>query len=584
MFKTLIYILFILFVSYLVLFNNDAKFIIAGISIFLIGMLFMEDGFKLFSGGLLEKILQKATSNVLKAIATGFITTSIMQSSSLLTIIIISFLSAELISLSSAIAVIFGANIGTTTTAWIVSSFGVKIQISNFAMPILILGVIFKFNKKQIYNGFGNILIGLGFVFLGISYMKEGFETMKAAYELSEFAMHGFLGILVYVFIGALATIILQSSSAAMTLIIIALATGQIEYINSLSLAIGANIGTTVTAIIASLSSNANGKRLALAHFIFNTTTALVAIIFLYQLIDLVDILSNMIGISSNDYAMKLALFHSIFNILGVLLVAPFTSKLVIYLKSTFYEPDDDISRAKYLDNVVVEVPEVAIKALKKEIIHLYDNATEVLSHGLSLHRHTFIGKGENISKTIEKSVTKIDINVDDRYEKKIKILYGDIINYSTLSQQDMSIEDKHKVYSLKIACRDIVETIKDVKELQKNINRYIKSKNNHIKSEYNFLREYIAKTLDGIEELRKHDDDIEVLVKIKVLQENLNKLDIISNGRIDKLIRSKFIETKMATSIINDSSYAYDISKKLIRVATLLWIQDKDIQDLGEG
>ena len=187
-------------------------------------------------------------------------------------------------------------------------------------------------------------------------------------------------------------------------------------------------------------------------------------------------------------------------------------------------------------------------------------------------------------SFTVKSSLTRIDTNIDEFYEKKIKVLYGDIINYATISQENMSVEDKHKIYSLKIACRDIVETIKDVKELQKNINKFINSNNKYIQAEYNYLREGIAKTLNEIHTLRNSVDDLEVLVKIKLLEESLNELDMIGNGRIDKLIRTNQIETKMATSIINDSAFAYDISKKLIQVATILWIEDKQIQELGDG
>ncbi|MEA2100912.1 MAG: Na/Pi symporter [Campylobacterota bacterium] len=582
--KRSIYPLFLLFIAYILFSSDDAKVIIAGVAVFLIGMVFMEDGFKLFSGGMLENILKKSTSNVPRAIGTGFLATSLVQSSSLISIIIISFLSAELITLSGAIGVVFGSNIGTTTTAWIVSAFGVKIKIAQFAMPMLIFGVIFRFNKHKTYQGLGNILVGLGFVFLGISFMKDGFDALKNGLDLAQFAMDGYLGVLVYVLIGAFATVVIQSSSATMALIITALATNQILYFNALELAIGANIGTTVTAVIGSLASNKNGKRLAVAHFIFNMVTGFIAIVFLYQLADIVTSLSSTIGIADDDYAMQLALFHTIFNIIGVLVVAPFTSKLVKFLEGLFVDKREDITRAKYLDKAVIEVPEVATLALKKEIIHLYDNATEVLSHALSLHRHTYIGMGDEMSKVVQSCVTKIDINIDQFYERKIKTLYGEIINYATLSQESMSVEDQHKIYSLKIACRDIVEAIKDVKILQKNVNKFLKSKNKYIKMEYNFLREEIAKTLDGIHTMRSNDsDDFDILAKIKLLKENLNSLDMIENGRIDTLIRNNQIETKMATSLINDSVFAYEISKKLIDVATILWIEDREIQELGE-
>jgi len=418
LFRKSFYPLFLLLIAYLLFTNNDTKTIVAGIAIFLIGMVFMEDGFKLFSGGILEKVLEKSTKTVPKAISTGFIATAIVQSSSLLTIIVISFLSAELISLSGAIGVIFGSNIGTTTTAWIVSSFGVKIKIAHYAMPMLIFGVIFRFNTNKSYQGFGNVLVGLGFVFLGIGYMKEGFESLKAGLDLAQFAIDGYLGVLVYIVIGAIATVVIQSSSATMALIITALATGQIEYTNALALAIGANIGTTVTAIIGSLSSNANGKRLAVAHFIFNIVTGFIAIVFLYQLADIVDILSVYIGINDTDYAMKLALFHTIFNVIGVLVVSPFTAKLVVFLKGLFQEELQDIQRAKYLDKIVSSVPEAAIKSLQKEVSHLYDDMTDALIQAISLNKKDIYEKdNKDLLQIVEKSNQTIDINTQDFYD-----------------------------------------------------------------------------------------------------------------------------------------------------------------------
>jgi len=164
----------------------------------------------------------------------------------------------------------------------------------------------------------------LGFIFLGIAYMKDGFETLKEGLDLAEYAMEGYAGVAVYIVLGAIATVVIQSSSATMAIIITALATGQIDYINALSLAIGANIGTTVTAALGSLASNWNGKRLAVAHFIFNLITALFAVVFIYQLKDLVDWLAPYLAIPAGDDMMRLALFHTIFNVVGVLLVVPF--------------------------------------------------------------------------------------------------------------------------------------------------------------------------------------------------------------------------------------------------------------------
>ncbi|MEA3314632.1 MAG: Na/Pi symporter [Campylobacterota bacterium] len=582
MYRKVFYPLFLLAIGYLLLINNDAKTIIAGIAIFLIGMVFMEDGFKLFSGGLLEKVLAKSTSNVPKAIGTGFVATAIVQSSSLISIIVISFLSAELISLAGAVGVVFGSNIGTTTTAWIVSAFGVKIKIAHYAMPMLIFGVVFRFSNKTSLQGLGNILVGLGFVFLGIGYMKEGFETLKEGLDLAAYAIDGYLGVLVYILLGAIATIVIQSSSATVALIITALATGQIDYINGLELAIGANIGTTVTAVIGAMTSNSNGKRLAVAHFIFNMITGAIAIIFLYPLASLVDTMSASMGIGAEDYAMKLALFHTIFNLIGVLAVSPFTHKLVKFLKTLFIENEEKIDRAKYLDDVVINVPQTAIVSLQKEIEHLYDNASQILSHSLSLHRDDYYGQ-KDILDIVKKSDRVIDIDIDEKYQTSIKELYGDIIKYSSLAQEHMDENDMRRVYNYKVASKDIVESIKDAQELQKNIKIYLSSDNSFIQKEYNFLRERIAFILNRINNIRHQENDIDSLTKIELLKVDIKDIDMVENGVIDKLIRDNSITTKMATSLINDSTFAYNISKKLIEIASVLWIKDKEILELTE-
>jgi len=582
MYKKYLYPLFLLFIAFLILSNENAKEIIAGITIFLIGMVFMEDGFKLFSGGVLEKVLKVSTSNLPKSILSGFLATSVVQSSSLLTIIVISFLSAELITLSGAVGVIFGSNIGTTTTAWIVSSFGVKIDIAKYALPMISFGVILSFNKEKSYKGFGNILLGLGFVFLGIAYMKSGFDSLKDAVDLASLSMEGYLGVLVYVAVGALATVIIQSSSATMALIITALAVGHVEYYNALALAIGSNIGTTVTAIIGSIKSNNNAKRLAIAHLIFNVVTAVVAIVFLHQLADLVTFISSHVGIGKEDYILQLALFHTIFNVLGVLLVAPFTKYLVRYLKSIFQEKSTQ-EKAKYLDQAVINSPEAALSAVRKEVEHLYDNGIEVISHALSLHRHKYIGS-DDITCVIEESVDKIETNINEYYKRNIKGLYSEILYFSTLAQEEMGAEQQDEVYKLKTSCRGIVEAIKDVRELQKNIDKYLHGKNENMRSEYNNLRKNIAKTIDTIYHIRGIDDDLDIMTHINSLKEEMKHFDYIQNGKIDSLIREKKINSKAATSLINDNSYTYSISNNLIESAITLWVKDKDIRTLGRS
>ena len=584
MLKRIIGPLLFLAFAWFIISSDDAKTIIAGIAVFLIGMHYMENGFKIFSGGPLELVLEKFTSTTPKAIGTGFLATAVVQSSSLVSVIIISFLSAELIGLTQAVGVVFGSNIGTTATAWLVSSFGLKLKIAHYALPMLIFGVIMQFSRHNTYKGLGSVLIGLGFIFLGIAYMKEGFETLKQGLDLAKYAMEGYLGIFVYIGFGAIATVVIQSSSATMAIIITALATGQIDYINALSLAIGANIGTTVTAALGAMASNRNGKRLAVAHFIFNIITGLFAVVFIYQLKDLVEFLAPMLYIADNDDAMRLALFHTIFNVAGVLIVSPFIAYMVRYLGTLFREQDKGRGKVKYLSDEVVEIPAAALAALRKETIHLFDKSLEAIVHALNLHR-TDIFSDEAIDDVVERSRSTISIDVDKVYQEDIKNLYGEIIRYASISQSHMDQDENNQVYELQLTARRIIEMIKDVRELQKNLNFYGKGNKSLIIEKYNSLRAVLINILRKIRQIREYEGDEEdVLTQIETQKELLLESEFNLNHSVDAMIRENKIDPGTAASLINDIGFTHSICQKLLSSAITLWVSDKEIKELGES
>ncbi len=581
MFKKLITPSIILLTAYGIFSNTDFKIIASGIAIFIVGMLFMEEGFKLFAGGTLEKILQKTTNTVFKAVVSGFMATSLVQSSSLTTIIAISFLSAELIALSQALGIIFGANIGTTTTAWIVSSFGMKIKIAAYAMPMLIFGVILTFTSSKTNKGLGNILLGLGFIFLGIGYMKEGFEALKSGIDLAQFAMEGYTGIFIYILVGAVATVIIQSSSATMAIIITAVATGQISYMNSLSLAIGANIGTTVTAILGALTSNADGKRLAAGHLIFNTVTALFAVLFIHVLSDFVNKASVVLGIGEDDIAMKLSLFHTIFNVVGVMLVVPFIKPLVNFLEKLFVPKGNRRGKPKFLDREVIKMSGPALVAVKKETEHLYDSVSHLVIQALRLHRHE-VWSGKDLRKVVE-TVKGEQVDVDAVYNERIKFLYSDILHFAVQAEHHMNDKEKFRLERLKLANRDLVEVTKDLEELQKNISRYMKGNNVALKREYNSLRERIASIVRAIDIIRRTPDDIETISQIELTRRDVDAFDKSGTEKLSELLREDEIDVFMASSLMNDSAFTKSISRRLLDVSAVLWISDETIRELQD-
>lgn len=576
MFRKSLFYVFLLVLAIILIYNPNFKTIAAGVAILLFGMIMLEEGFKVFTrGGPLLNILKKATDKLYKSIAVGAFVTAFIQSSSLVSVITISFISAGLIDLAGGLGLIFGANIGTTATAWLVAGFGLKIKISALAMPMLVFGVIFSFQKKTTLKGIGNVLAGLGFFFLGIHYMKEGFDVFKEYIDLTQYAIPGFLGIAVYTGLGIIITTILQSSSATLALILTALAAGQIEYENALALAIGANVGTTITAVLGSLSSNIAGKRLAGAHLIFNFVTGVVALIFIYPLANLVNTLSDVLGISTTDYILKLALFHTIFNILGVLIMIPFIKKLENTLLKYFKEKvDKEIDEPKFLNKAVLEFPGTVITSLIQESRYLYKNAIfEIVAHGLNIHRED-IKSGEKIKKIIKKSTKDMQIDVENLYYRKVKTIYGEIIKYATTAQNNLKLTDSqnHIITDIKIANRKMVEVIKDVKELNKNINLSFSLGNKYLINEYDSYRRKVIKVLRVIYLFRKGDNPKKNAQKLSVLKKEAKENIRQSSKSIDKLIREDLISAEMASSLFNDFTNVNDMIKKLIEIAELLY------------
>jgi len=289
------------------------------------------------------------------------------------------------------------------------------------------------------------------------------------------------------------------------------------------------------------------------------------------------------LSIPETDDAMKLALFHTIFNIIGVLLVAPFIKYLVIYLETLFCVKEEGRGKAKYLTNEVMEIPAAALAAMRKEVIHLYDKALEAIVHAMSLHRSEIFSE-EKISEIIDHSTTPIQIDIDKIYQQDIKMLYGEILQYASLTQSHMDQEGNNEIYELKLTARNIIEMVKDVRELQKNINNCLKSKNTVIINIYNELRTQLVTILRKIQEIREIEGDEEdFMTQIEVLKETLKETEVILNHKTDKLIRENKIDSNMMSSLINDIGFTHSICKKLLKSAVTLWVRDEEIKELGD-
>jgi len=560
----------------------------AGVALFLFGMLFLEEGFKAFTGGLLEKLLTKTTDRLWKALAFGTVTTTIMQSSSLVSVITISFLSAGLIGLTSGIGIVFGANIGTTTGAWLVAGLGLKVNIAAYAMPMLVFGVILVFQSSKTLKGVGYVLAGMGFLFLGIHHMKVGFDAFRDTLDLARFAMTGLAGLLVFSVIGVAATVIMQSSHATLVLIITALAAQQITYENALALAIGANVGTTITAIIGSLGSNYQGKQLAGAHLIFNAATGAIAIVFIGPFMAAVEGISAFVGIAATDYTLKLAVFHTLFNLVGIAVLTPFIKPLESVLTRVIRPPAEELVKPKYLNTAAIQFPETVIKAVTNETLHLYDNAMEIVAHGLSLHRDD-IRSDRDLDGIIRESHRVMDFDLDDVYERKVKVLYGAILEFVSRAQSQLPAPFADNVYNLRRASTLIVQTVKEVKHLRKNLGLYLNSRNPHMRAEYDRIRYELASVMRKLSELRRSaaattDSEADVL-DLDEFKLSIDKLERAITANLDQMIRDGRITPTMGTSLIIDFGYARDAIWNLVSIGNLLYgssdVQDKVAEEL---
>lgn len=337
-----------------------------GVGLFLLGMSMMTDGLKLAAGPALERILGGATRTRGHALASGALVTAVVQSSSAVTVATIGFVNAGLMTLAPALWVLFGANVGTTMTGWLVALVGLKFKIEALALPMIGIGVVMRLTGEGTRRGaLGSAAAGLGLLFLGIAMLQEAFAGLAATVQLPSGT--GPLAALAQLGIGALLTVLMQSSSASMTVALTAAQGGLLTPQGAAAMVIGANIGTTVKAMLAAIGATPNARRAAAAHVIFNALTGVVALLLLPWLIDAIAALRAWLGLPA-DPAAKLALFHTIFNVLGVLLMWPLAAHLTRWLQDRFRAREEDEAQPRHLDDNALAVPALAVEALAREV------------------------------------------------------------------------------------------------------------------------------------------------------------------------------------------------------------------------
>jgi phosphate:Na+ symporter len=340
--------------------------LLGGIGLFLLGMNLMTDGLKLAAGPALGRILTYSTRTRMRGLASGALLTALVQSSSAVTVAAIGFVNAGLLTLGQSLWVLFGSNVGTTMTGWLVALVGLKFKIDLLALPLIGVGMGLRLSGEHTRRGAAGLaLAGFGVLFLGIDMLQVAFSGFASDFSLSEFG--GVTGLLLMLLSGLLMTVLMQSSSASLTIVLTAAQGGLIGIESAAAAVIGANIGTTVTALIAAIGATPNAKRAASAHVLFNVLTGMVALLLLPLLVALITELRDLLQLDSAPAAF-LALFHTVFNLLGVALMWPLVNRLTHFLERRFRTAEEDEARPQHLDANVLGVPTLALDALHQEV------------------------------------------------------------------------------------------------------------------------------------------------------------------------------------------------------------------------
>lgn len=484
--------------------------LLAGLGVFLFGMFLLEESIKNLAGRSFKKFIKNNTSNRFKAILSGAVATSILQSSSAVGLMVLAFVGAGVMMMDNAIGVILGSNIGTTFTAWIVATIGFNLDIESLSFPMIGIGgiVLIFLGKSEKYSNWSKLLVGFGFLFLGLDYMKSSVEQLTELFDLSSMQEYN---VIIYVLFGAIITAIMQSSSASIAIVLTSINAGVIQFDAAAAIIIGANIGTTATILIGGIGATQLKKRVAFSHLIFNLVTAIMGVIFLPPLIMLVELL-----VGTEDRVIGIALFHTLFNVFGVLLFFPFIGFFSHSLLKIF--PDKNLLVTHYVHKITPQAEEVAITSIKNELIHFIE---KVMKFNLSLLK---IEIGLIFT---DQSADNKNESIDQHYEQ-LKLLQAEIFTFSAkVLAGRLKEEESLEINRLLHAARLALHSAKSMKDVKHNLEDFLSDDNEFLYSKSLDFRQRMVQLYIGVNNVLKETDHSEMAGEILKLIKQMDKDDI---------------------------------------------------------
>ena len=496
--------------------------LIGSLGLFLYGMKIMSEGLQKFAGDSLRRILTAMTTNRVTGVLTGVLITALIQSSSATTVMVVSFVNAGLLTLTQSIGVIMGANIGTTVTAWLISALGFKVDIAAFSLPLLAFGIPLLFSGKSSRKSVGEFIFGFSFLFMGLQALKANAPDLGANPEMLAFVQNyadmGFFSIILFLFIGAILTMIVQASAATMAITLIMCANGWIDYQLGVALVLGENIGTTITANLAALTGNTQARRAALAHLAFNIFGVIWVLILFYPFTNAVSwFVTNVMRISDPSVAVsfKLAAFHTAFNISYTFVMIWFVGlieKTVCFLIKGKKDEDEEY-RLRYITGGMLSTAELSILQARKEITLFAERTGRMLDMVKAL----FYEKNEDAFLKTYSRVEKYE-SISDRMEIEIA-------NYLTcVAEGRLSSEGKEEI---RIMLRAVSE-IESIADSCNNMARSIKRRN-EFKSIFTDEQNHNVDQMLALTEKALHRM-IEILKKSELVRDDVNPSYNIEN------------------------------------------------------
>ena len=520
--------------------------LIGSLGLFLYGMKIMSEGLQKFAGDSLRRILTAMTTNRVTGVLTGVLITALIQSSSATTVMVVSFVNAGLLTLTQSIGVIMGANIGTTVTAWLISALGFKVDIAAFSLPLLAFGIPLLFSGKSSRKSVGEFIFGFSFLFMGLQALKANAPDLGANPEMLAFVQNyadmGFFSIILFLFIGAILTMIVQASAATMAITLIMCANGWIDYQLGVALVLGENIGTTITANLAALTGNTQARRAALAHLAFNIFGVIWVLILFYPFTNAVSwFVTNVMRISDPSVAVsfKLAAFHTAFNISNTFVMIWFVGlieKTVCFLIKGKKDEDEEY-RLRYITGGMLSTAELSILQARKEITLFAERTGRMLDMVKAL----FYEKNEDAFLKTYSRVEKYE-SISDRMEIEIA-------NYLTcVAEGRLSSEGKEEI---RIMLRAVSE-IESIADSCNNMARSIKRRN-EFKSIFTDEQNHNVDQMLALTEKALHRM-IEILKKSELVRDDVNPSYNIENeiNNYRNLLKQHNVED------INNKKYQY--------------------------